>query len=515
MRLTFALVLLLLIAPFVSVNIWAQGSPTLNADIQCQEIMEIADSLVVDSGGNLTCTITNPTNYVEDVAISIQGNGSAPLNYSAPDNVTVSPLGEVDFDVIFNGTTRTTRASTMWEISAVVTHANGVANPTPVVKTVTVQVKQGYYLENGCTTRAESNESHIRMDIAYVTADGSNSTENLIDFELNYDEAPIHAQNFALLAEMGCYDGTIFHRVIDGFMVQGGDFTNGDGTGGHAASWQGYCNGVVESSSSNCSKTSWTIPDEAYNGLIHTPYALSMAKTNAPHTGGSQFFIVDGGSSPSHLDGVHTVFGHVVNGTEVVDSISQVSVDGWGDVPNNAVTIISAYPFDLDSDGDGVIDDDDEFPNDENETTDSDGDGVGDNADTFPEDENETADSDGDGVGDNADDFPDDENETTDSDGDGVGNNSDAFPEDANETADSDGDGVGDNADIKPEDPEVSVEDDLQTEKQSVLSDSLLWGIVGAMVFLGLCFLVMAVSTRRKKTPDSPFDATDSIWNEN
>ncbi|HIK78403.1 MAG TPA: hypothetical protein EYG04_03275, partial [Candidatus Poseidoniales archaeon] len=85
------------------------------------------------------------------------------------------------------------------------------------------------------------------MDIAYVTADGSNSTENLIDFELNYDEAPIHAQNFALLAEMGCYDGTIFHRVIDGFMVQGGDFTNGDGTGGHAASWQGYCNGVVES----------------------------------------------------------------------------------------------------------------------------------------------------------------------------------------------------------------------------------------------------------------------------
>ncbi|MBT4407943.1 MAG: hypothetical protein HOC79_08755, partial [Euryarchaeota archaeon] len=213
---------------------------------------------------------------------------------------------------------------------------------------------------------------------------------------------------------------------------------------------------------------------------------------SAPHTGGAQFFIVDGGSSPSHLDGVHTVFGQVVSGTEVVDSINQVSV-GQGGVPNNAVTIISAYPFDLDSDGDGVIDDDDEFPNDENETTDSDGDGVGDNAD----------------------DFPDDENETTDSDGDGVGNNSDAFPEDANETADSDGDGVGDNADINPEDPEVSVEDDLQTEKQSVLSDSLLWGLVGAMVFLGLCFLVMAVSTRRKKTPDSPFDATDSIWNEN
>jgi cyclophilin family peptidyl-prolyl cis-trans isomerase len=184
-----------------------------------------------------------------------------------------------------------------------------------------------------------SGDYMVEMDISW-TEDGASQSGTII-IELYYDDAPIHVQNFVELTENGNYDGTIFHRIIDGFMVQGGDFTNGDGTGGHAASWQGYCNGEAEVSSSNCPETSWTIPDEANNGRIHVPYALSMAKTSALHTGGSQFFIVDGGSSPSHLDGVHTVFGQVVSGTEVVDSISQVSV-GQGDVPNNAVTITDA-----------------------------------------------------------------------------------------------------------------------------------------------------------------------------
>jgi len=113
---------------------------------------------------------------------------------------------------------------------------------------------------------------------------------------------------------------------------------------------------------------------------------------------------------------------------------------------------ISATDYGKDSDGDGVSDALDAFPNDPNETVDSDGDGVGDNSDAFPDDPNETLDSDGDGVGDNSDAFPNDPNETLDSDGDGIGNNSDAFPNDSNETLDSDGDGVGDNADFYPND---------------------------------------------------------------
>ena len=128
--------------------------------------------------------------------------------------------------------------------------------------------------------------------------------------------------------------------------------------------------------------------------------------------------------------------------------------DGYGDNPdgNNA----DAFPSDssewADSDDDGVGDNADAFPNDPTETTDSDGDNVGDNADAFPNNAAESADTDMDGVGDNADDFPQDATETTDSDDDGVGDNTDAFPTDPFESADSDDDGVGDNADAFPND---------------------------------------------------------------
>ena len=115
---------------------------------------------------------------------------------------------------------------------------------------------------------------------------------------------------------------------------------------------------------------------------------------------------------------------------------------------------------DVDSDGDGVYDTEDAFPNDPNEDTDSDGDGVGDNGDAFPNDSSETSDQDSDGVGDNADMFPNDASETTDSDGDGVGDNGDAFPNDATETADTDNDGVGNNADAFPMDPNETTDTD-------------------------------------------------------
>ncbi|MEC7178329.1 MAG: choice-of-anchor V domain-containing protein, partial [Candidatus Thermoplasmatota archaeon] len=103
-----------------------------------------------------------------------------------------------------------------------------------------------------------------------------------------------------------------------------------------------------------------------------------------------------------------------------------------------------------DTDGDGVPDSSDAFPNDSTEWDDSDGDGVGDNSDAFPNDASETVDTDGDGVGDNSDWAPNDASESADTDGDGVGDNADAFPNDASETVDTDGDGVGDNSDWAP-----------------------------------------------------------------
>ena len=164
--------------------------------------------------------------------------------------------------------------------------------------------------------------------------------DETITIALHRAEAPVHVENFILHAEDGNYNSVIFHRIIAGFMIQGGDFVNQAGTGGYAAKWYGYCNGQVPDSSDGCAQSSWTMPDEADNGLKHAPGSLAMAKTNAPHTGGSQFYIVPSDSTPSHLDGIHTVFGTVTDGLEYVDSISSVET-GQNDRPVNDVTIVS------------------------------------------------------------------------------------------------------------------------------------------------------------------------------
>lgn len=115
--------------------------------------------------------------------------------------------------------------------------------------------------------------------------------EGVIVVDLNFKEAPNTVANFLDLAQKGFYNGTVFHRVIQRFMVQGGD-PQGNGQGG-----PGY-----------------TI-DEEPNTLKHEAGAISMAN-RGPNTGGSQFFIVQW--PQPHLDGKHTVFGRVVQGLEVV-----------------------------------------------------------------------------------------------------------------------------------------------------------------------------------------------------
>ena len=337
-----------------------------------------------------------------------------------------------------------------------------------------------------------------------------------IEIELDFNAAPIHVDNFLKHVQAGNYDGSIFHRIIDNFMIQGGDFENDDGTGGYAYEWYGYCNGQAMNSPDECSNsTLYTTPDEADNGLLHTSCKISMAKTSQPNTGGSQFFIMPNDISHHNwLDGVHTVFGEVTSGCNSITSLSEIQTDN-GDRPSipvviNSATIIS-NPY-TDSDGDGIVDVDDDFPNDANETTDSDGDGVGDNADLFPNDPNETNDDDGDGVGNNTDAFPQDGNETHDDDNDGVGNNTDAFPQDANETMDTDGDGVGDNTDPEPEDPSISSPADIEVN----VSDTSAYLISGAIVFLAIVIIFV-----RRKPPSNKdenytqFAYQDSLFNEN
>jgi len=133
-----------------------------------------------------------------------------------------------------------------------------------------------------------------------------------IEIELFDEDAPKTVENFKKLAADGFYDGTIFHRVIEDFMIQGGDPT-GTGSGG-----PGY-----------------QFEDEQNE---HAVVRGSLAMANAgPNTNGSQFFIVTADACP-WLDGKHTVFGRVTNGMDVVNTISQVDT-GPGDRPRDEVRI--------------------------------------------------------------------------------------------------------------------------------------------------------------------------------
>ena len=183
--------------------------------------------------------------------------------------------------------------------------------------------------------------SKVTMEIVHGESAANATLTYTIEIELYHDAAPNHADNFRKHAQQGNYDNATFHRIIDDFMIQGGDFENNDGTGGHAAQWYGYCDGS-ETTGECSSPSSYTLPDEADNGLLHLPCMLSMAKTGQPNTGGSQFFIMPGDiTQHTWLDGIHTVFGKIISGCEHVTTLSEVATDG-NDRPVVPVIIVSA-----------------------------------------------------------------------------------------------------------------------------------------------------------------------------
>jgi len=150
--------------------------------------------------------------------------------------------------------------------------------------------------------------------------------------EIYTGQMPITGGNFVKLVNEKFYDGVIFHRVIDGFMIQGGDPT-GTGMGGRAAEYhQGYGNPN--------SKNTWKIPDEFTQTNLDKNDRGTISMANAgPNTGGSQFFInlVDN----NFLDGRHPVFGKIIEGLEVIDVIADVKTNSQ-DKPLEDVVIISA-----------------------------------------------------------------------------------------------------------------------------------------------------------------------------
>lgn len=185
--------------------------------------------------------------------------------------------------------------------------------------------------------------SYVTMEIIHGESVANATATYTIEIELYHDAAPNHTDNFRKHAQQGNYDNVTFHRIIDDFMIQGGDFERHDGTGGYAVQWYGYCNGEAMEQSSDCSsETLYTLPDEANNNLTHVPCMLSMAKTSQPNTGGSQFFIMpDDITQHTWLDGVHTVFGKVISGCEHVTTLSEVATEG-NDRPVVPVIIVSA-----------------------------------------------------------------------------------------------------------------------------------------------------------------------------
>lgn len=124
------------------------------------------------------------------------------------------------------------------------------------------------------------------------------TSEGPFTVELWEDVAPKHAENFKKLAEQGFYDGLSFHRVIPGFVIQGG-CPKGDGTG----------------------NPGWTV-DAEFNDREHHPGVLSMARSSDPNSAGSQFFVCLTRDNCQHLDGAYTAFGKVTEGMDVIEKIA-------------------------------------------------------------------------------------------------------------------------------------------------------------------------------------------------
>ena len=155
--------------------------------------------------------------------------------------------------------------------------------------------------DGAADTADTSEDGELLTGLHHVTIDVQDY--GTIALELDADTAPISVTNFINLANEGFYDGLTFHRIISGFMIQGGD-PNGNGTGGSEKTIKGEfsANGVE-------------------NDISHVRGVISMARANDPDSGSSQFFIVHEDST--FLDGQYAAFGHVTDGMDVVDAICE------------------------------------------------------------------------------------------------------------------------------------------------------------------------------------------------
>lgn len=178
----------------------------------------------------------------------------------------------------------------------------------------------------GCGSKEKGKESIMDKDNAVISTQFGDIVLEFFD-----DIAPKHVESFKLHAHNGYYNGTTFHRVIPGFMIQGGDpLTKSDdrsrhGTGGNAAKYFGI--------GTESDESTWDLPAE-FSPTPHERGILSMARSQNPDSGGSQFFICV--ADARFLDNQYTVFGKVVSGMDVVDAIVSAPRDAR-DNPNDRI----------------------------------------------------------------------------------------------------------------------------------------------------------------------------------
>ena len=177
--------------------------------------------------------------------------------------------------------------------------------------------------KNNNVVEVEQQKEKVMTEVIIKTSLGD------INLELNNEKAPITVENFISIAESGYYEGTIFHRVINGFMIQGGGLT---------------------ADMSNKSSGTSSIQNEANNGLSNDRGTIAMARTMDPHSATSQFFInhKDNGflnhTGETSQGWGYAVFGVVTDGMDVVDQIAEVATGSSGayqDVPQEVITIES------------------------------------------------------------------------------------------------------------------------------------------------------------------------------
>ena len=177
--------------------------------------------------------------------------------------------------------------------------------------TTPVPTKVDTVKKDTATTKEDANGDEKKTDTKGKNIVKMETTMGTIKIKLFTKEAPITTQNFIDLINKKFYDGIIFHRVIDGFMIQGGD-PKGTGTGG----------------------SDKTIQDEFGPGLKHSKAGMLSMANRGPNTGTSQFFIT---LAPTpHLDGKHAIFGEVIGGMDVVNKIGKTKT-GQGDRPETEV----------------------------------------------------------------------------------------------------------------------------------------------------------------------------------